>query len=1491
MNDVFINFRANVSNVLSSLGIVIGNFGNLQGAALKAKKAFDLLAQTIAGVVLELKNMGNILLLIGNALKNAGFQRAAAAIGALGGAMRQLSNSFIKNGQAFQSFITSMQKIMQQSPALTAVINNLANAFKLLGQSSTGPSGMERFLAGVRGVGAGIQGAGSAIQHLGFVLGVIGYQFKQLQTATASLFAPILKEGIELEKTLADVKAVSSELNEDFQLLSTQVLSATEITDAFNQLLQRVSGTSEDFSGAIAKSLEGIEQIGSSDAAFSQLINNLPEDLKNSSLGVKQVIKDLKELQASGANATQAILALTARENFRQLDAEVARLARTTKFSAKEIAEGAKFLALAGFNSKDLISSLSGIANLAAAAGLEIEKAADIAVNALLAFRLETFSLNSVVDAFAVVSAKSNSEVEGLAASLRYVAPAAEAAGLSLQETLAALGILADVGIRGTSAGTSLNNFLKSIAQRSDKFNEVLDELNINFEEINPELVSFAEILERLEEAGPSPSQLFRAFNIRGQRFIQAAITQTAARYKELLELLKSGDLTGFEIASTKLKTIAAQLELITSQLSEIGKNIFDVIRPQLSQFLTLISVTVTKFSDFVTGNQEMINGVAKLAAGLFGVGTAMSSVLLLLSGPVALIGLLTGMAGAIIAAAAAIPGLNTALLIAAGAFTLLVTSVGAATAVISAALPDAIRDLEASLGSIVDNAVKPFIEGFISVMKRELPLITQMLRDLFKSLSVGVGEQDEFRTLGEEFATTITLMTEVILGFTLAITENFEAIKRWYDRLSFVANPGGSLGRSLGGFLGGKDSGDGSARERVEEINVVLKETDDLLKATAQSFGETTKKASQLRSVVTNFAESLQEFSVGNVKNSKDLLEQFDKLVKETGETDPKKIFEAVSGNIAKQLEAMKAEYLRVQNVINELQKNPNSFRTPALNQRAEELKSRIAALKGVQLDIDAAKESFDDLVKAGIIPADKSFEEFVKHSIALGEVLAAELETDIDLIRQNLKDLMDENSDLEIEILVDMAEVSEGALAAKFEELRLTREKELNDINKAIQFQQDRVDFLGQSEIRKTLGPGEFEKQVNKLQALLHRRFLLTRKFKIDEQKLNKEKAEEEKDLQDKLDKEKEKKLEERKKAVDFLREAEIEALKAEGRELAAINKQYEFDVEKIKNDIAELKELTDEERKKALDNAIEGAKAKRDKDIKDFLEDQNKEQDKRTKKAEEAADYEKDIFKSLLGEVKNARDLIALYITLNQLQAARVFSARAAAQETLRQNIRLERIEERLEKARKTGNKNEIDRLKRLRDRAAIDNQFARDLAVKQAQDVGAGGLANMIAGDLPQLPGVLDLRTKLKEVKTELEAFKQTVTAVISGELVQVFAQAPGLWANAFLARWAVESVRIVQAIQSTLAQVNFSSGLVAAGTAAAGAAANVAAGGFVPTLPFLPDVAAGAVPVNVPIAPQAPQAVNINVIDNLGLNRVQNAIASQLVRAGHSVGRV
>ena len=143
-------------------------------------------------------------------------------------------------------------------------------------------------------------------------------------------------------------------------------------------------------------------------------------------------------------------------------------MGRTTKFSATQAAQGQKFLAMAGFKTNQIIHSMPGMLDLAAASGMDLGRTADIASNILTGFGMEASDMTRVANVMALAFSSSNTDVEQLGYAMKYAAPQAKALGFSIEQTVAIVSKLSDAGIQGQMAGTTLRGMIDSLTDKGN---------------------------------------------------------------------------------------------------------------------------------------------------------------------------------------------------------------------------------------------------------------------------------------------------------------------------------------------------------------------------------------------------------------------------------------------------------------------------------------------------------------------------------------------------------------------------------------------------------------------------------------------------------------------------------------------------------------------------------------------------------------------------------------------------------------------------------------------------------------------------------------------------------------------------------------------------------------------------------------------------------------------------------------------------------------
>lgn len=214
---------------------------------------------------------------------------------------------------------------------------------------------------------------------------------------------------------------------------------------------------------------------------FTTSINKLGGTL-GVALGGAAVFSGLKQAQgiASEFEATMSeVKAITGAvgNEFKQLEDDAKRLGASTKFTANEVGQLQVAYGRLGFTTKEIVAATSATLDLAAATGEDLAKSADVAGSTVRGFGLGAEETQRVVDVMAASFNKTALGLDNFTESMKYVAPIAAAAGASLEETTALLGVLADAGIRGSMAGTSLRKIFTDMSKDGRPLQERLKEL------------------------------------------------------------------------------------------------------------------------------------------------------------------------------------------------------------------------------------------------------------------------------------------------------------------------------------------------------------------------------------------------------------------------------------------------------------------------------------------------------------------------------------------------------------------------------------------------------------------------------------------------------------------------------------------------------------------------------------------------------------------------------------------------------------------------------------------------------------------------------------------------------------------------------------------------------------------------------------------------------------------------------------------------------
>lgn len=353
----------------------------------------------------------------------------------------------------------------------------------------------------------------------------------------------------------------------------------------------------------------------------------------------------------------QAVSGATGKE-LEALHATARELGRTTQFSASQAAEGMQYLAMAGFDTQEVLSAMPGMLDLAAAGALDLGSAADIASNILSGFGLQAAEIGSVGDVMAKASSSANTNIEELGYAMKYVGPVAASAGLSLEEVTAAVGKLSDAGIKGEQAGTVLRSAISNLLSPSKATAEAIMALGLNIEDLNPATNSLADILGTLSEAGIDTASAIDIFGQEAGPGMLALLSVGEEGLRGFTRDLENAGGTAEKMAKTMNDGPGGALREMKSALEDVSITIGDSISTAFLPFIKKIQELANWFSNLSPTAQQVILVLGGIAAAI--------GPLLIVAG--SLISAFTTLAPVFTAAAGAIGAISAPVAIAVGA-------------------------------------------------------------------------------------------------------------------------------------------------------------------------------------------------------------------------------------------------------------------------------------------------------------------------------------------------------------------------------------------------------------------------------------------------------------------------------------------------------------------------------------------------------------------------------------------------------------------------------------------------------------------------------------------------------------------------------------------------------------------------------------------------------------------------------------------------------
>lgn len=414
----------------------------------------------------------------------------------------------------------------------------------------------------------------------------------QAQKSVEEVAKSAEKTGKQVEKSAKDSASKAGQAAK--QGADTAAKGTESASTKMQQSHKKVKDTAKESADGAKKSWEESNQstVASTESATSKMAGLMKKSA--AVIGVASVAAAKKTIDVgksfeAGMSEVQAISGASGKD-LEKLSAKAKQMGATTKFSATESATALKYMAMAGWKTNQMVSGLSGVMNLAAASGEDLGTVSDIVTDSMTAFGLKAKDSGHFADVLAKASSSSNTNVAMMGETFKYVAPLAGSMKYNIEDTATAIGLMANAGIKGSQAGTSLRSIITRLVKPPKDAATALNALGISTTKADGSMKPLRETMAELREkfSGLTESQKASyASSIAGQEAMSgllAIVNASDSDFNKLQKAIDNSSGAAKKQADVMNNNLQGALYDLGSVAESVGIGIYEDIKTPLTK-------------------------------------------------------------------------------------------------------------------------------------------------------------------------------------------------------------------------------------------------------------------------------------------------------------------------------------------------------------------------------------------------------------------------------------------------------------------------------------------------------------------------------------------------------------------------------------------------------------------------------------------------------------------------------------------------------------------------------------------------------------------------------------------------------------------------------------------------------------------------------------------------------------------------------------------
>lgn len=408
------------------------------------------------------------------------------------------------------------------------------------------------------------------------------------------------------EKTIASAsatKALKEQLDSTKSSYESHTKQAESLANEYEKSQQKLYQYRGELSEAIktqysqysvaARLGSGLTQVGNSLTTISEKTRGMTMAIGT---GFAVSVKSAVEFE-DGMRTIQALIADDVPANkmtstMNTLSSAVKQYATDYGISTADIIDGMQEMIRRGYNVNQTMEAMPHVLQASKASGEAFGTVMHSTTAILEQFNLKAKDTQRVTDSLTFVANKTAADFSSLGVAMEYVGPMASTAGISLEQTAAAIGLLSQRGIEGEKAGTNLRNILTALVKPTDSQAAAFEKLGISTEDFKAGAISLADVLDLARTnteglTGAQKAALYsQAVGKTGQAGFNALIAQGGDALRNLTKETENAKGSTERMANSMMQSSKNQLAKAKAQIEVLGIEIGEELLPTINNLL-----------------------------------------------------------------------------------------------------------------------------------------------------------------------------------------------------------------------------------------------------------------------------------------------------------------------------------------------------------------------------------------------------------------------------------------------------------------------------------------------------------------------------------------------------------------------------------------------------------------------------------------------------------------------------------------------------------------------------------------------------------------------------------------------------------------------------------------------------------------------------------------------------------------------------------------